>query len=157
MGVLAIERVEVSPDRIDTVVRTLDPSLARTSASPGVAERALALLPGLSRHTCENGTAHGIAGELSDTETPHLLEHVVVECMALAGSPRSLRAETAWDFALDGRDVYHVRFAYDDDLVALASLRGATSIVDWLMGQTGECPDVEMIVAGAAALRGASA
>ena len=153
MGVLFIERVEVGSDHIDALVRVMNPALARTSAVSGLAERALDLLPGLSRHSCENGTAHGIVAELADTETPHLLEHVVVECMALAGSPRSLHAETVWDFARDGRGVYHVRLAYDDDLVALASLRGAAGIVDWLMGQATEPPDVDTIVESARAAR----
>ena len=153
MGVLAIERVEVCPHHIDALVRVLDTALARTSAVPGLPERALELLPGLARHTCENGTARGVAAELADTETPHLFEHVVVECMALAGSPRDLRAETSWDFERDGRGVYHVRLAYDDDLVALASIKGAADIIDWLMGEAAERPDVERIVASARAAR----
>ncbi len=156
MGVLAIESIEVGPDHIDAVVRTLDPTLARTSAAPGLSERALELLPGLARHTCENGTARGIAAELADTETPHLFEHVVVECMALSGSPRTLHAETFWDFGRDGIGVYHVRLAYDDDLVALASLQGAPSIIDWLMGQTAERPDIESIVVCVSAARAAA-
>jgi hypothetical protein len=153
VAVLALERIDVSPDRIDALVRVVDPGLGRTSAVPGLAARAFALLPGLARHTCENGTAHGIAAELADTELPHLFEHVTVECMALAGSPRSLRAETAWDFARDGRGVYHVRLGYDDDLVALASLKSAARIVDWLVGRTGEQPDVGAIVAEIRAVR----
>jgi hypothetical protein len=100
-----------------------EPSLANTSASPGLAGRAVELLPGLARHTCENGTSHGMIAELASTETCHLLEHVAVECMALSGSPRSLKAETVWDFAADGPGVYRVRLAYDIDLVALAALR----------------------------------
>ena len=153
MAVLALEKIDVRPDHIDAVVRVVDPALGRTSAVPGLAPRALALLPGLARHTCENGTAHGIAAELADTELPHLLEHVTVECMALAGSPRSLRAETVWDFARDGRNVYHVRLGYDDDLAALASLKSAARIVDWLVGQTAEQPDVAVMVAEIRAVR----
>jgi hypothetical protein len=157
MGVLAIERVEVRPGDIDVVVRVVDPDLTRTSAAPGLAPRALDLLPGLSRHSCENGAAHGILGELADTETPHLFEHVVVEVMSLAGSPRDLRAETEWDFARDGQNVYHVRFAYDDDLVALAALRDAACIVDWLMGQSTDRPDVGLMVDGVLAARSIAA
>jgi hypothetical protein len=157
VGALRIQHVDVTPDYVDAVVSVVDPALARTSAVPGLAAQALLLLPGLSRHSCENGATHGIVGELADTETPHLFEHVVVECMALAGSPRSLRAETAWDFGRDGRNVYHVRFAYDEDFVALAALGGASRIVDWLMGESAEKPDVDAIIASVAAARGARA
>jgi hypothetical protein len=144
---LSIDRIEVGPDRLEALVRA-KPDRERTGQVEGVAERALELLPGLSRHTCENGTAHGIAAELADTETAHLLEHVAVECMALAGSPRTLRAETEWDFARDGVHVYRIRMAYDHDLVALGALRAGLHIVDWLMDAAPSPPDVQVIVAG---------
>jgi len=146
MGALSIGRIDVGSGSLEALVRA-EPSLANTSASPGLPGRALALLPGLARHTCENGTEHGMIAELAATETPHLLEHVAVECMALSGSPRSLRAETIWDFSADGPNVYRVRLAYDNDLVALAALREGLSVVDWLMGLPAEKPDVAAIVA----------
>jgi hypothetical protein len=145
MGVLTIGRIDVGPGIVEALVRA-KPALARTSASPGLAERALELMPGLARHTCENGTSHGMLAELADTETPHLLEHITVECMALSGSPRSLRAETVWDFAADGPDVYRVRLAYDVDLVALGALREGLPIVDWLMGLVVPQPDMNAVV-----------
>ncbi|MDR3687375.1 MAG: hypothetical protein P4L93_10510 [Coriobacteriia bacterium] len=156
MSALTIGRIDVAPGALEALVRA-EPAFARTSVSPALAQRALALLPGLARHTCENGTSHGMIAELSDTETPHLLEHVAVEIMALSGSPRSLRAETSWDFATDGPNVYRVRLAYDIDLVALGSLREGVSVVDWLMGLPAEKPDVDAIVAGLRAVRAAAA
>ena len=156
MSALIIERVDVGPDRVEALVRA-NPRFARTSAVADLGARARGLLPGLVRHTCENGSAHGIIAELADTETAHLLEHVAVELMALAGSPRTLRAETVWDFAADGRDVYRVRLSYDVDLVALGALREGLSVVDWLMGITAERPDVSAIVATLRQARGAEA
>lgn len=146
MRVLHIGRIDVALGSLEALVRA-EPSLANTAAAPGVADRALGLLPGLARHTCENGTSHGMVAELSATETPHLLEHVAVECMALSGSPRTLRAETVWDFAADGPHVYRVRLDYDIDLVALAALRESLGIVDWLMGVNAERPDIDLVVA----------
>jgi hypothetical protein len=152
VGALAIQRIDVGPEVIEAVVRA-EPALACTSASPGLAKRAVELLPGLRRHTCENGSCHGIVGEMAHTETPHLFEHIAVEFMALAGSPRSLRAETVWDFARDGLHVYRVRLAYDHDLVALASMRASISMVDWLMGVLPERPDIDAIVSSLQAAR----
>jgi len=133
VSALTIERVDVGPARVEALVRVCDPELMRTSAVPGLAEKTVELLPGLRRHTCDNGSAHGIVAELADTETPHLLEHVAFELMALSGSPRSLRGETVWDFAADGRGVFRVRLDYDDDLVALGALREGSAIVEWLL------------------------
>jgi hypothetical protein len=151
---LHIERIEVDPDRVEALVRVTDPAFARTSAVPGLPARALELLPGLSRHTCANGSAHGHVAELADTETPHLLEHVACELMALAGSPRTLRGETAWDFSADGVGVYRVRLAYDDDLVCLGALRNGAEVVEWLLHPSAERPDVVSVVAELVAVRG---
>lgn len=158
MGWLCFESVEVGPQVVDATVRVADPAFARTSAVPTLSPRALELLPGLRRHTCENGSAHGIAAELADTETPHLLEHVAFELMAMAGSPRTLRGETVWDFERDGAGVYHVRLAYDDDLVALGALKSATSVVEWLMDTVAEPdgltrPDLDAITRGLRVVR----
>ena len=155
MAFLVVERVEVGPEYLEALVRVPDGETARTSVAPELAGRALALLPGLARHTCENGSAHGIIAELSDTETPHLLEHVAFELMALAGSPRTLRGETAWDFSADGHGVFRVRLGYDDDLVALGALREAVAVCEWLLGPIEAAqPDVDVVVAGLRSLRG---
>jgi len=158
MALLTFEAIVVGPRAVDATVSVADAGRARTSASPGLASRALELLPGLRRHSCENGSAHGIAAELADTETPHLLEHVAFELMALAGSPRSLRGQTAWDFSADGEGVYHVRLAYDDDLVALGALKAAAGVVEWLMDTAAHPsgpvrPDVDAIARDLHALR----
>ena len=161
MSVLAFDLVCVDQDRVEAIVRVPDPALVRTSRVPGLAERALGLLPGLRRHTCENGSAHGISAELGDTETPHLLEHLAVELMALSGSPRTLKGETSWDFSADGEGVYRVRLAYDHDLVALGALKAGAVIVDWLFaGDTSHTgagspqePDVDSLVEALRLLR----
>ena len=130
-----VERVTVGAKRIDAIVRVPDERFMRTSAIPGLAEEILALFPGLLRHRCECGSAHGIAAELADTELAHLLEHVTLEIAALAGSPRTLAGETRWDFAADGRGVFRVSLDYDDDLVMLGALRGAAALLAALLAR----------------------
>jgi hypothetical protein len=134
---LAVDLITVGADRITARVRVVPGCALRTSAFPGVAAEVLALMPDLVRHRCECGSAHGIAAELVDTELPHLLEHVTLELMARAGSPRSLRGETTWDFAADGRGVFRVALEYDDDLVALAALREGAAIINGLIREHG--------------------
>lgn len=146
MKALAIERVEVNKRQVEAVVRVLDPSFMRTGAFPGVAQRAGRILPGLRRHSCDNDKGHDALREFADTETPHLLEHVAAELMALAGSSRSLRGETVWNFGRDGVGVFHVRLRYDCDLVAVGALREAVRIVEWLVDPQVEEPDVDAAV-----------
>lgn len=144
MSPLVVERVEVSGAReagtaevgapnLEAVVRVGAPEFMRTSAFPGLAERVVALMPGIVRHRCDCGSAHGIVQELADTETPHLAEHVALELMALSGSSRDLRGETTWDFAADGRGVFRVRVGFDDERVARAALAHAALVVNALL------------------------
>lgn len=165
MTELAIEHVEVGVACVEALVRVLDLTHSRTSAMTGLAEAVLELLPGVRRHSCENGSAHGIAAELSDTELPHLLEHITFELMALSGSPRTLKGETAWNFSADGVGVYRVRLAYDDDLVALGALKAAAGIVEWLAascaaddgdGKHRVRPDIDAVVESLRMLRSRS-
>lgn len=157
--VLAVDRVEVGPAALEATVRVVDESRQRTCSVPGLADRAVELLPGLARHTCENESGLDALREFADTETPHLLEHVASELMALAGSPRSLRGATEWDFARDGRGVFRVRLEFDDDLVALGALREAHGVVEWLMAgerqgdSAASMPDVSAAVARLRAVR----
>lgn len=132
-----------------------DQSYLRTSRSRDLPERAVTLLPGLRRHSCDNDGELDFVRELRDTESAHLLEHVACELMALSGSPRSLRGRTSWDFARDGRGVFRVTLEFDDDLVAMGALDEAVRIVEWLLssGERGADPDVDAAVARLARLR----
>lgn len=141
MSVVAVERIDVDDGVLSVRVAIADARYLRTAGRRGLPERVVGVLPGLSRHRCENGTAHGLLTELLDTETPHLLEHVAAEIMALAGSPRTLKGRTMWDFARDGAGHFTVTLEYDDDLVALGALKAAGQVVDWLFDEGPE-PDV---------------
>lgn len=156
MSVLSIERVDVDAERVEATVRVTR-GLESTSASHGLPARAFELLPGLARHSCRNEDGLDLRRELAHTQTAHLLEHVACELMALSGSPRFLRAETRWDFARDGRGVYRVVLAFDDDLVAVGALSAAAHIVEWLMTAEGKAPDVDALVERLVQVRARSA
>lgn len=154
---LSVDRVEVGGRRIEAVVRVHDASALKTSSCPHAAEKLVSLLPGLARHTCHNDEGVSFVRELRDTEWAHCVEHATVELMALSGSPRTLRAETRWDFSADGPGVYRVTFDFDDDLVALAALKAAAELVEWAAGgcEPGAlAPDVAAVAGRLRGLRG---
>ena len=97
-----------------------------------MADAVLRALPGLSGHRCDNDSGATFRDELRDTELAHLAEHAALEVMAMAGSPDTLRGDTTWDFARDGRGVFRIRLRFDDDLVAIGALRFAVELVDAL-------------------------
>lgn len=129
MTLLVIDRIDVSERALEALVR-VDPERIRTSDVPQLPERILSALPGLARHRCENDTGARFVDEARDTELAHLLEHVTFELMAQSGSPRTLKGETVWDFPRDGRGVFRVKLEFDCDLVALAALKEAKSLLE---------------------------
>ncbi|MDI6900572.1 MAG: hypothetical protein QMC79_02620 [Anaerosomatales bacterium] len=138
---MRVHSVTVCPDRVDVVVQVDAEERMRTADDELLVERALALLPGLERHVCDNGTGAAFAKEMQDTEVPHLFEHVVIELMTGAGSPRGLHGETQWDFRRDGRGVFRVSVEYDDDLVCLGAIKAADRVMAYLL-DGGDAPDV---------------
>jgi hypothetical protein len=154
VSVLSAGRIEVGESRLEAQVTVVDLAFMRTSAVPDLVGRMLELLPGLAHHSCENDAGNPLSRELCDTETAHLLEHVVIELMALSGSPRTLHGRTSWDFARDGQGVFCVSIEYDDDIVALGALKESLGIVEWLMAGSGDPPDVDAAISRLHRLRG---
>lgn len=138
---MRLESVTVAPDAVQAVIRFEPDQPLRTSGRAGLVDAVVRTLPGLKGHRCHNNEGLGFAEEMRDTEVAHLIEHVALEIMALAGSPETLRGDTAWDFARDGRGVFAVRLEYDDSAIALGSLTLAAELVDAL-SEGAEPPDV---------------
>jgi hypothetical protein len=143
---------DVTPGLLEALV-VFDPGEPlRTSEVPGLASATLAALPGLKGHRCRNRAGLRFARELEDTELAHLIEHVTLEMMAMAGSPDTLRGATSWDFEADGPGAFRVSIAWDDDLVALGSLRCACALVGAL-ARGEEPPDAVVEAQGLRGLR----
>jgi hypothetical protein len=114
----------------------------RTCEVPGLSETVVRALPGLRAHRCDNDAGLTFVDELRDTELAHLVEHVALEVMAMAGSSPASRGDTSWDFAADGRGVFRVRIAYNDKAVARGALAFACDLVNALVGGAA-VPDAE--------------
>lgn len=137
---LQILRTLASDGGLVAVVFVSSPAFLRTSSVPGLADVALTVLPGLERQRCECGSAHGIRAEFGDTETPHLLEHVALELLALAGHPRGgLHGRTTWDFKRDGAGMFRVALEGASAHVCRRALEEGVVIANALLG--GKAPD----------------
>lgn len=150
---MRVHSVTVGSHRVDVVVHVDGADAMRTSFDQSVAARVFALLPGLADHRCLNDDGKPFAEEIADTEVPHLFEHVVLELMAQAGSPRSLKGETAWDFRRDGHGVFQVSIEYDDDLVCVGAVTLAARVLEHVLDGAA-APEVAIEVEALRALRG---
>lgn len=146
---MRVGRVTKAPGRLLVMVRFAPGEPDRTW--PALADRVLGLLPGLAEHRCANDHGRPFSDEAAATEVAHLFEHVVLELLALSGSTRPT-GDTVWDFGRDGRGVYEVSFACDDERVGRAAIRlGATLMHHALTGSP--APDLERGVTRLRAMR----
>jgi hypothetical protein len=127
---LSVVSVTVFTDRLEALVHVDGP--LRTSAYPGLAERALAAVPSLAGHACDNPSAASLAEELADTELPHLAEHLALDLMRRAGVRGRLRGDTSWDFERDGAGTFRVQLDCVDDTLALGAMKWAVGAVNAL-------------------------
>lgn len=134
--------ISVGPDRVGVRLAFESGEPTRASECPGLADLVLSAFPGMGGHRCSTQSVRAFADELADTELAHLFEHVVLELMASAGSPRDLGGHTSWDFRVDGPRVYRVSLEYDDDLVCLGAIKAADRILRCMI-QHGDSPDVK--------------
>jgi hypothetical protein len=126
--------------RLQAVVRVAGP--LRSSAYPGLADGALAAMPSLASHTCDNDRGLTAADELADTELPHVLEHIALALLKRAGVRGTIRGETSWDFERDGAGVFLVVIEGADPGAARVAVQEAAEFVAWLTGG-GPAPEVE--------------
>jgi hypothetical protein len=117
--------VRVLEDRVDFVLEVCEAGSpdAHAAAAAAVVER----LPGIASHRCSTGDDHPFVHELAGTEAAHLFEHMVLEVMACAGSPRTVSGETVWR---KGDNAYRVSIYDDDDAVCVGAARLALRMLD---------------------------
>ncbi|MGI8498163.1 MAG: cyanophycin synthetase [Gemmatimonadaceae bacterium] len=105
-----------------------------TSADlPGFTPRLAELLPTLHQHSCSRGAPGGFVARLTEgTYLPHILEHVALELMSLAGSDVSFgRVVESGDAG-----VWWVIVAYDEEEVGLESVREGVRLIQACISDT---------------------
>lgn len=133
---IAIERIDVLPDRIEARVRVVDP-LARMT-SPELIAQVLERFPTIPYHTCRNEEGPTFAAVMDHTTLPHLLEHLVIDIQTHEHDQRSRESSanertaflgtTQWSEE-DG-DVAIVRVSFLDDLIALGAFKKALHFIN---------------------------
>jgi len=125
--------ISVRPEirRIKLTVEMPDPDRYLTSQVPHLPRRLFRLLPRLGRHTCHNEAGKTFRQECRETEIPHLFEHLIIELQLQAQQNPDdfLSGETEWNWTVDPRGRYHVSVDYDNELLAVASIRLAARIL----------------------------
>jgi hypothetical protein len=130
---LRVLEISVRPEirRIKLTVEMPDPDRYLTSQVPHLPRRLFRLMPRLGKHTCHNDAGKTFRQECRETEIPHLFEHLIIELQLQAQQNPDdfLSGETEWNWTVDPRGRYHVTVDYENELLAVASIRLAARIL----------------------------
>lgn len=131
-----VEHVTVRPDRIVADIRIADAACVFTSE--GTINRALCRYPHLLDHACVNDRGETFGAVASHTSVAHLVEHMTIEGQARvsSGAKKLFVGKTSWTNR--AKLLARVEISYEDDLVALASLRAAVLFADHLLREREE-------------------
>ncbi|MDX1932905.1 MAG: hypothetical protein SFU56_09900 [Capsulimonadales bacterium] len=130
---MRVLEISVKPEvrRISMVVDTEGPDCFLTSQMPHITRGLFRLIPRLASHTCHNGKGKSFRQECRNTEIPHLFEHLIIELqlMAQQNADDHLRGETEWNWQQDPYGRFHVTVEYQDEMLAIGSIRLAERIL----------------------------
>ena len=121
---------------VHLVVEIPDTETYNTSHVPHVPRILFRLFPYLATQRCHNDNGQSFRREALATEIPHLFEHLVLEIQKQVRRgifpDVVIKGETEWNWSIDPRGRFHVTVGYDNELVALASIRLAERIMNAL-------------------------
>jgi hypothetical protein len=128
------EIIFLSCRRVQLVVEIPETDAFTTSDSPRIPRLLFKLLPHMATQRCYNDDGHSFRREAEATEIPHLFEHLIIEIQdqVRRGFGAPFAGETHWNWTVDPRGRFYVTVDYDDEVVALASIRLAERIINAL-------------------------
>lgn len=114
-------------------------SLDNLHVSEQCAARIKEILPNIGNQVCVNGNGDFFEDEICETETPHLLEHIIIELLGKVYN-RPFKGHTSWaqelsQTAPDGFALMRVTVTFLDDMVALAALKHALVLLEWALAE----------------------
>ncbi len=130
-------------NQLKLVVKMGDHEAYTTHGCPHVVSGVFQLFPYIRRHVCENDFGHTFEDEARTTEVPHLFEHLILEIQSQVQCLGTLKGETQWDWHIDPRGTFHVHLEFEDEQLALGSIRLAEKIIHYIDNNNIDSLDME--------------
>jgi hypothetical protein len=133
--------------KVHLVVEIPDTEAFLTTETPRMPRILFRMFPYLASQRCYNDLHVSFRREASNTEIPHLFEHLLLEVQKQVRrgivNPGPMSGETQWNWTMDPRGLFHVTVGYDNEIVALASIRLCERIMISLDSRTNAVIDVD--------------
>ena len=122
--------------KLKMIVEIPETEAFSTMHAPNMPRLLFKMFPYLAAQRCYNENGHSFRREANSTEIPHLFEHLLLEIQKQVRrgiyADVSISGETEWNWLIDPRGRFHVTVGYDNEIVALASVRLAERIMNAL-------------------------
>lgn len=129
MDAVRVTDIRVRPDRL---VLTVQCAPGVRATTPALAKALVAAAPTLPAHACVNECGPTFGAVLGRTSVPHVLEHLIIDAQARAvGEGATFVGTTTWLDEAAG--TARVEVSYTDDLMALAAVKRALSLLNGLL------------------------
>jgi hypothetical protein len=124
----------LSSQRARLVVEIPETDSSTTSEQPRIPRILFKLFPHMAAQRCHNDDGYSFRREAQATEIPHLFEHLILEIQdqVRRGVGIPFTGETQWNWTIDPRGRFYVSVDYENEVVALASIRLAERIINAL-------------------------
>jgi len=113
--------------KVHLVVEIPESDAFLTEEMPRMPRILFRMFPYLAAQRCYNDLQVSFRREATNTEIPHLFEHLLLEVQKQVRrgivDPSPISGETQWNWTVDPRGLFHVTVGYDNEIVALASIR----------------------------------
>jgi hypothetical protein len=116
------------------VVEIPDTDAYTTHERPRIPRIVFKLFPHMASQRCYNDAGASFRREAHATEIPHLFEHLILEIQdqVRRGVGQPFAGETQWNWTIDPRGRFYVTVDYDNEIVALGSIRLAERVINAL-------------------------
>jgi len=128
------EIVFYNTNRAKLVVEIPETEAYTTQEVPRIPRILFKLFPHMATQRCHNEDGYSFRREAQATEIPHLFEHLIIEIQdqVRRGMGVPFAGETQWNWTIDPRGRFYVTVDYDNEIVALASIRLAERVINAL-------------------------
>jgi hypothetical protein len=133
--------------KVHLVVEIPETEAFLTTDTPRMPRILFRMFPYLAAQRCYNDLHISFRREAANTEIPHLFEHLLLEVQKQVRrgivNPGPMSGETEWNWTVDPRGLFHVTAGYDNEIVALASIRLCERIMASLDSRDNKVLDVD--------------
>ena len=146
---LELLEVQVGPKNLSYTLKLSQDLGLSTEENREAVQKIVGLMPGMLEHVCISPAGDSFKDALVHTDLAHLLEHMVVEILALSGRVELVCGKTRKLSDSNEGSVFQTVLSCDDDTLTIAAISSALWIMEWALAAGAKpAPNIMAIAEG---------